>query len=335
VKFGILLIAPDVSGEPERDFAELLEQAVAAEKLGYDSIWVTEHHSRFGVVGSPAVLLAALAMKTSHIRLGSMAAILPYHRPLHVAESYALVDVLSGGRLELGVGRGNLASELDLHGVDPEQSREAFWESLAMVQESWGADASAGSRSLPRPLQDPVPIWVAANSLETARRAAGLGLRIATSPAGGDLMDYRRNMIAIRAMLEAAGHSPTEMQFPLSTFDMYIAPSVAQARLEFSEPAFTMHRLMCESGRRSLAAPSAEALARRAEALGTSLVTDPAGAVSYLRELEASTGLAHFVAATAQGGLEHELVLSSMTLFATEVMAVLRADADDREHSPA
>ncbi len=69
-----------------------------------------------------------------------MAAILPYHRPIHIAESYALVDVLSGGRLELGVGRGNLASELALHGVDPETSRTAFWESLATVRGLWGTD---------------------------------------------------------------------------------------------------------------------------------------------------------------------------------------------------
>lgn len=326
MRFGILLIAPHVSGNARRDFAELLEQAIAAENLGYDSVWVTEHHSPFGTVGAPAVVLGAIAARTSRVRLGSMAAILPYHRPQHTAESYALVDALSEGRLELGVGRGNLASELDLHGVDPETSREPFWENLAALRALWSGGAD-GRRpgSFPQPLQQPVPIWVAANSIETAQRAAGLGLRIATSPAGGDIAGYRRRMAEIGTSLIAAGLSPSDLQFPLSTFDTYIAPSVGKAQEDFREPAFTMHRLMREADRRPLAASDSTQLAARSAALGTSLVTDPAGAVSFLRDLEETTGLAHFVAATAQGGLCHELVLASMELFAREVIPVLRS----------
>ncbi len=326
MKFGILLIAPDVRGDHERDFAELLEQAVVAEELGYDSVWVTEHHSAFGVVGSPAVLLAAIAMKTNRVRLGSMAAILPYHRPIHIAESYALVDVLSGGRLELGVGRGNLASELELHGVDPASSRASFWESLATVRGLWGEGSPPeGITTFPRPVQKPVPIWVTANSLESAEQAADLGLRIATSPAGGDLDDYKRNMQAIRALLEARGHSPEALEFPLSTFDTYIAPTASVARAQFLGPAYTMHRLMCASGRRPPAAATTEAFADQAEGLGTRLVTGPEEAVAYLRDLRQSVGLGHFIAATAQGGLDHELVIASMTLFAREVMDAIRA----------
>jgi len=327
MKFGILLIAPNVSGDYTRDFAELLEQAIAADELGYDSVWVTEHHSAFGVIGSPAVLLAAIAMKTTRVRLGSMAAILPYHRPIHIPESYALVDVLSGGRLELGVGRGNLASELALHGVDPDTSKATFWESLETVRGLWGdGPQPEGLATFPQPLQSPVPIWVAANSLESAELAAGHGLRIATSPSGGDRAGYTRNMLAMRAMLEGRGHEPVRMEFPLSTFDTYIAPTRAQARADFLEPAFRMHQLMSAAGRRPPTAATPEAFADRADALGTRLVTGPAEAVSFLRELDSIPGLGHFVAATAQGGLSHELVLSSMTLFAEEVMRVIRAD---------
>ena len=329
MKFGILLIAPHVSGDPERDFAEAIEQAVAAEELGYDSVWVTEHHSPFGVIGSPAVLLAAIAMRTRTIRLGSMAAILPYHQARHIAESYAMVDVLSGGRLELGVGRGNLASELALHGVDPTASREVFWERLATVRRLWGDDPSdpepGGLRCYPRPLQRPVPVWVAANSFESAERAAALGLRIATSPAGGDLDLYRTKTQELRAWLAAEGHLYALEECPLSTFDTYIAPSKSEARAEFLTPAFTMHRLMRESSLQPLAAASPEELAHRTAGLGTALVSDPDGALSYVRDLETRAGLKHFVAATAQGGLAHDLVVRSMTLFAREVMDAIRS----------
>ncbi|MGI8422237.1 MAG: pyridoxal-phosphate dependent enzyme [Gaiellaceae bacterium] len=325
MKFGILLICPALSDDPRRDLDEPLAQAIAAEELGYDSVWVTEHHSRFGVVGSPAVLLAAIAARTSRIRVGSMAAILPYHRPVRVAEDYALVDVLGGGRLELGVGRGNISSERALHGVDPAASSAVFWDALARIRELWGDGASAG-RTYPRPLQQPVPIWVAANSLDTARRAAALGLRIATSPSGHDLDGYVRLVDEMREAIEAHGHDPAQLGFPLVTMNTYLAPTPEQAREEFEAPAFLMHRLMREADGKPPAEPTAAALARDARARKISLVTDPPGAVRFLRDLDASAGVGHFVASTAQGGLAHERVLASMTLFAREVMDVLRTD---------
>ncbi len=134
-------------------------------------------------------------------------------------------------------------------------------------------------------------------------------------------------MLAMRAMLEARGHAPEAMEFPLSTFDTYIAPTPAEAHSQFLEPAFTMHRLMSASGRRPPVAATPEAFASHAEALGTRLVTGPAEAASFLLELDAAAGLGHFVAATAQGGLDHQLVLSSMTLFARGVMDVVRAES--------
>ena len=329
MKFGILLICPENSGDSHRDphraVAEPLEQAIVAEELGYDSVWVTEHHSQFGVVGSPAVLLAAIAARTTRIRIGSMATILPYHNPVRVAEDYALVDVLSGGRLEFGVGRGNVSSERALFGVDPATSRADFWEALAAIRGYWGDGESASTvRTYPRPLQRPVPIWVAASSVETAREAAASGLRIATSPTGHDLDGYTRVVVEMREALEAHGHVPAQLEFPLVTMDTYLAATRQQAQREFAEPAFIMHRMMRAADGKPPAAPTAAALAQGKAARRISLVTDPPGAVRFLRDLDAAAGVGHFVAATAQGGLPHERVLASMTLFAREVIDVLR-----------
>lgn len=132
----------------------------------------------------------------------------------------------------------------------------------------------------------------------------------------------------MRKGIATNGHLPTRLEFPLVTMDTYLASSPELARREFEGPAFVMHRLMSEANDRLPAAPTAAALAREAATRKTSLVTDPRGAVRFLRNLKATVGVGHFVAATAQGGLDHELVLASMTLFAREVMDVLRTDAD-------
>ncbi len=92
---------------------QVLEQVTLAEELGWECQWFTEHHfvQYGGPIPNPAVMLAAAAARTSRIRLGSAISILPLHHPVQTAEDYAMVDALSGGRLEFGIGRGN--TELD------------------------------------------------------------------------------------------------------------------------------------------------------------------------------------------------------------------------------
>jgi len=107
--------------------------------------------------------------------------------------------------------------------------------------------------------------------------------------------------------------------------DTYVAPTAEQARREFAEPAFLMHRLMREADGKPPAAVSADALLTGGIERGTSLVADPESAIRLLEELRRRVGVRHFVAATAQGDLPHDRVLASMELFATEVMDVVRS----------
>jgi alkanesulfonate monooxygenase SsuD/methylene tetrahydromethanopterin reductase-like flavin-dependent oxidoreductase (luciferase family) len=106
-----------------------------AERLGDDGFFVAEHHfHEYGVAPSPPVLLAALAQRTARIRLGPAVAVLPLHHPLHVAESYAMADLLSNGRLVLGVGSGYLKHEFAGHRIDEGEKRARFDESLAILE---------------------------------------------------------------------------------------------------------------------------------------------------------------------------------------------------------
>jgi alkanesulfonate monooxygenase SsuD/methylene tetrahydromethanopterin reductase-like flavin-dependent oxidoreductase (luciferase family) len=118
-------------------YQEAGDQCVLAEQLGYDSFFVAEHHfHEYGVVPDPAVYLAALAQRTSTIRLGSAIAPLTFHNPLTLAESYAMVDVLSNGRLTLGVGSGYLKHEFAGHAIDPAEKRDRFDENLAILNKA-------------------------------------------------------------------------------------------------------------------------------------------------------------------------------------------------------
>src|SRR6188474_2815217 len=97
-------------------FRNTLEQIQLAEELGFECFWFTEHHFVLygGPVPNPAVMMSAAAARTSAIRLGSAISILPLHHPVQIAEDYAMVDVVSGGRLEFGVGLGNTPSDFNV-----------------------------------------------------------------------------------------------------------------------------------------------------------------------------------------------------------------------------
>ena len=116
-------------------YTEVMEQGEMAEKLGYDTFFCAEHHfHEYGVVPDPAVMLAALAQRTTTIRLGTAISILTFHDPRRLAESYAMVDMMSGGRLVYGVGSGYLSHEFEGYGEDPAEKRDKFNEHLGIIK---------------------------------------------------------------------------------------------------------------------------------------------------------------------------------------------------------
>src|SRR6476646_8643622 len=111
-----------------------VEQMAWTEELGFDSIWLTEHHFiDYGLSVSPAVLATAAATRTRRVRIGLAAAILPFHDPIRLAEELAIVDILSGGRLDVGVGRGNRPSEFAGYRIPQVESRERFDEAVQIM----------------------------------------------------------------------------------------------------------------------------------------------------------------------------------------------------------
>jgi alkanesulfonate monooxygenase SsuD/methylene tetrahydromethanopterin reductase-like flavin-dependent oxidoreductase (luciferase family) len=116
-------------------YGQIVRQAELADELGYDTFFCAEHHfHEYGVVPDPAVMLAVISQRTRRVRLGTAISILTFHDPRRIAETYAELDTLSGGRLVFGVGSGYLAHEFVGYDRDPKEKRDRFNENLDIVQ---------------------------------------------------------------------------------------------------------------------------------------------------------------------------------------------------------
>jgi len=190
VRLSAFTVVDEYPSDPPRDrLREVLELGDVADRAGLSTLWVAEHHFHSGgVAPSPPVLLAALGARTRRIRLGTLVSVLPFHRPIELAEQYAMLDHLLGGRLNLGVGSGYIPLEFEGFGVDPQEKRSRFDRSLeTMLAAFQGGEVLAeGPGAKPvrlnvRPVQEPhPPLWVAVQRREAipfvARRGASLAL---------------------------------------------------------------------------------------------------------------------------------------------------------------
>jgi len=131
-----LQATPDRSAE--EIIAEEVEQMVLSERLGFDAVWLTEHHyADYGISSAPSVLLATVAARTERVKLGMAIWVLPFHNPLRLAEETATLDILSRGRLVVGLGRGNRPQEFLGHGVNQDESRTRREEGVEVLLKAW------------------------------------------------------------------------------------------------------------------------------------------------------------------------------------------------------
>ena len=180
MRFGTfhLIGAPDMA-PAERRVRETLEQIALADELGLDYAWIAEHHfSNYGLSVNPLLLIAHAAATARRIRFGQAVIVTPFWDPIRLAEDIALTDLLTQGRLDVGVGRGYQHVEFRGLDIPIEESRSRFVEQLELMKQAWtGTDFTFEGRHyrvpspitvLPRPLQSPhPPIWVAAQSFSS------------------------------------------------------------------------------------------------------------------------------------------------------------------------
>ena len=332
--------------------ADELEQMVLSEALGFDSIWLTEHHySDYGLSSAPSVLLATLAARTERVKLGMAVYVMPFHHPLRLAEETATLDILSRGRLVVGLGRGNRPLEFLGHGVRQDESRSRLEEGVEILRQAWTRDrVTFHGRHwqindipvYPRPISRPhPPLAFAVTSPESLRWAGTNGFAIMSSglftPLDANLKAREVYVDALRA----AGHPESEIAELLAqwvvTKHVYVAPTDAEARDEAEGPerwyldAFI--RSIRPDGLRGLSEAvyrdAANAARRMAQLRWEELVEDSLiiGSPETVRRKVArlqESGVGELVCWMNFGGIPPEQARRSMRLFAEEVMPAFR-----------
>jgi alkanesulfonate monooxygenase SsuD/methylene tetrahydromethanopterin reductase-like flavin-dependent oxidoreductase (luciferase family) len=326
MKFGVFAVADHYPGELPRTvarfYAELLEQVEAADALGFDSFWVAEHHfHEYGAIPRPPVWMAAAAQRTRRIRLGAGVVVLPFDNPLRSAEDYAMVDILSAGRLNLGVGSGYLSHEYAGFGVDAAEKRARFDEALDIVLRAWTGERFSYAGKYHRvddvqlnvtPVQRPhPPIWVAVLRNEAAPLVGARGLPVMTIPyAATEHIDELGGVVsAFRTAFVGAGGRIEDATVPFG-LHTYCAEDAAQARAD-AKPAMDRYvRTRLYAKQRTF-----ELLADK----DLIAVGGPDDLIRIARRYE-RLGLTHFLAIMNFGGLDHARVLRSMERMATHVL---------------
>ena len=173
--------------------ADIIDEAVFAEEVGLHSAWIGEHHfSTLGVLSCPDLALAVVAARTRRIRLAPAVTVLPLHHPIRVAEQWASLDLLSGGRVDFAAGRGYDRREYRPFGVSFEDNQQIFEEGMEVVRRLWSAEGPISHHGrhyhfddvaiTPRPVQCPIPSYVASFSQPSIELAARLGCNLIVAP---------------------------------------------------------------------------------------------------------------------------------------------------------
>jgi alkanesulfonate monooxygenase SsuD/methylene tetrahydromethanopterin reductase-like flavin-dependent oxidoreductase (luciferase family) len=223
-------------------YDELIETAEVAETLGYDALFIAEHHFHdYGIIPNPAVMLAAVAQRTQRLRLGTAISNLVFHNPVTVAESYAMVDILSKGRLVLGVGSGYLKHEFAGFGIAPEEKRQRFDEALMVMRRLLAGERVSHAGPFftldavainVRPIQQPTPpIYVAILTREAAYYIGRQGNRLQTVPYASltALAQVAELEQQFRRGLREGGHADREDD-AVHVFHCHVAETDAAAR---------------------------------------------------------------------------------------------------------
>jgi alkanesulfonate monooxygenase SsuD/methylene tetrahydromethanopterin reductase-like flavin-dependent oxidoreductase (luciferase family) len=354
VRFGTYFFLQSPPGRAGADvIREEVDQMVLAENLGYDSVWLTEHHyADYGLSSAPSVLLASLAARTTRIQLGIAVYVLPFHHPLRIAEETATLDILSNGRLIVGLGRGNRPLEFYGHGVPKEESRTRMEEGVDVLLQAWTRDRVnfAGRHwnitnvpVYPKPLTQPhPPLAFAVTSTESLTWAGQRGFAILSSGLTTPLATSLAQRATYQSALEQSGHSPGEIELLLArwvlTKHVYVAPTDAEAEADAEGPEMWYQDSFVRSLRadgiqglhESVYRESEEMIRRIASTNWPDLVRGPlligspdtvAAKVAALAEV----GVGEVACWMNFGGLPIDKVRRSMRLFADEVMPRFRS----------
>jgi probable LLM family oxidoreductase len=326
----------DISAEQR--LRNLLEEIELADQVGLDVFGLGEHHRPDFVVSSPAVVLGAAAARTKAIRLSSAVTVLSSDDPVRVFQDFATVDLLSGGRAEIMAGRGSFIESFPLFGYDLDDYDELFAEHLELLlkireQEhvTWSGrhrPALEDAGVWPRPVQDPLPVWIAVGGTpQSVARAGLLGLPLALAIIGGQPERFAPLIDLYRQAAAQGGHDPAALPVGINSH-AYVADSSQRAADEFF-PSYAV--MMNRIGRERRWPPLTREQFDHGRALhGHLMVGSPEEVVEKILFQHELFGHQRFLAQMSVGTLPHAQVMRSIELLGTEVAPVVRREVAAR-----
>lgn len=331
---------------PERQkevdyYRKTLDLITQADALGLDSVWIGEEHFySFGICPRPQIFLTAVAQRTQKIRLGTAVSLLPFDNPLRTAEDFAMLDVLSNGRVDFGVGRGLIPAHFSGFGVNPLETRARMNEALEVITKAWTQERFSHDGQFyhypelslsPKPVQKPhPPIWIGTLSPESFERAGMTGQNILVVPfLSGPFPHVKAQVERYRTLLGEHGHDATKVK-SMFVFFLFVDQDYRTAVNEAQEVGGRYMQLV----RNYIPLPGkdapaelrdqANALLRQLDSFpdeveARAIVGTPADCRKRIEELQREFGIEHLAFYLHAGARDTTRAGKALELFAREV----------------
>jgi len=332
IKFGLYSsIANPPRGERlDRCIDEVIAEAQLAESVGFDSCFFGEHHQdRDGFLPSPLIVATAVAARTSRLRVGTSVILLPLHHPVRVAEDVITLDLVSKGRVILGVGIGYQPADFRAFSVPMEDRAGRFEEGIEILRLAWGGEPFSfrgkhysleDVQVLPRPYQkDGPPLWIGASIDAAARRAGRIADGFVGTPSTGMANAVHLTEV-YRDAARAAGRPPEVIQMR----DAWVARSRAEADAVYGPHVMAAYRYYWENRLaefRNLSVGSEFTLDNLAP--DRLILGDPETCVREFQRWQKATGASTFLLRLRHahsGGPPHEKIMEAIRLFGERVL---------------
>jgi probable LLM family oxidoreductase len=331
---------PDpVSGvaiSPAERVHDLLEEIALADQAGLDVFGIGEHHRQEYVSSAPAILLAAAAARTKRIRLTSAVTVLSSADPVRVFQDFATLDLISQGRAEITIGRGSFIESYPLFGFDLNDYDELFAEKLDLllnirenVRVHWSGkhrSALTGQGVYPRPVQNPLPVWIGVGGTPASfARAGALGLPLAVAIIGGEPQRFRPLIDLYREAGHRAGHAPEQLKIGVHAIG-FLADTTAQAADDlFPAYAYIFSRIGKERGWPPVTRAQFDATRGPTGAL---LVGGPEAVAEKILSIdEVLGGISRISIQLTPGTLPHAKVMHAIELLGARIAPMVRKEA--------
>jgi probable LLM family oxidoreductase len=323
-------VKPD-SGQRLRD---LIEEIVLADQVGLDVFGLGEHHRPDFAASAPAVVLAAAASRTERIRLSSAVTVLSSDDPVRVFESFATLDLLSNGRAEIWAGRGSFTESFPLFGQDLDDYDELFAEKLELLlairaseRVTWRGSrhrAAIEDRGVyPRPVQDPLPVWIAVGGTpQSVVRAGMLGLPLVIAIIGGEPARFAPLVELYREAARRGGHDPATLPVAINQHGFLADTEAAAASTFYGPYAEAMSRIGRERGWPPLRREQFDFMRGPS---GNLVLGEPERVAEKIIAEHELFGMDRFLLQLTVGTLPHAEVMRAIELLGTEVAPRVRA----------